>query len=99
MRSLNNHNSLKASDAKKSAKVILITLLNHQSKVSEDSLYAMVSWLFLSFFSPRNWPDEKDYGDDVITSFAKHFRARRECPDSQETKVRTIIILINTLEY
>ena len=39
MLSLNNHNRLKARDAKKSAKVNLFTLLNHRIEDSEDSVY------------------------------------------------------------
>ena len=39
-------------------------LLNHWIEDSEDSIYAMVTFLY-----SKNWTDEKDYGNDAITSF------------------------------
>ena len=35
----------------------------------------MVSCFVFGFFDPKNRTDEKDYGNDALTSFANHFRA------------------------
>ena len=57
---------------KKSANANLSTLLNHQIEDSEDSVCVMVE----GFFDPKNWTDEKNYGNNAITIFANHFQAK-----------------------
>ena len=79
MRSLNSNNRLKASDAKESAKANLSTLLNHRIEDSEDSVYAMVSCFVFGFFDPKNRTDEKDYGNDAMTSFCQSFPSNISC--------------------
>ena len=90
MCSLNNRNRLKASDAYKNAKANLSMLLDHWIKDSEDSVYTMVS---LFFFDPKNWTDEKNYRNNIITSFANHFQAKLLAVRYDSTKVLNEITL------
>ena len=86
---LNNHNRLKASDAKKSAKANLSTLLNHQIKDSDNG----ECFVCLFVFNPKNWTDKKNYGNDAITSFVNNFQATLAATRYNSAKVLKKIML------
>ena len=39
------------------------------------------------FFDPKNWTDEKNYGNDAITSFVGHFQVMLAAARYDSTKV------------
>ena len=45
------------------------------------------------FFDPKKWTDEKNYGNDAITSFAGHFQATLAAAGYDSTKVHNEITL------
>lgn len=82
MSHLNNESRLKASDAKRNVISSLATLLKDRFKDFDNGVYAA-----MSFFDPKNWTDEKDYGNDAIVTFANHFQTTLAVTSYDSSKV------------
>ena len=82
MRYLNEESRVRASNEKQRVLASLSTMLRNRFDDFNNDLYQT-----MSFFDPKHWKDEKDYGNDAIVKFATHFQSTLEIAGYDSTQV------------
>ena len=73
MKKLLENSIKKASSEKKEVALALIELLTERFSGHNDNVYDYINW-----FDPRNWLDEKGYGNEELEKLSDHFKTPLE---------------------